>query len=276
MRLLSLSTIVISALMIPALAQAEFTDAERESITFSSGREQFPGYVYKPEGSGPFPVVVWFHGHADGFAKNNPTEYNELAKLYTREGFVLFIPDRHVRSISNAEYSPELQKLITTDPEAAKAGENAEAWSINQRDVTAAVEWIKQQSYIDPARLTLSGWSTGAALALFYAEEHHDLRSMVLFSPGVQQWKNSKPFQSKLITAMQKCNLPVFLVGAKDDSVQESNQVLGSELKKRSNCKVEEYFHLGADGKQKTSLAINGSDTWGYDVVRFVETTMKN
>jgi dienelactone hydrolase len=274
---LTLSTI-LALLSLMLRVHAEFPEANCETISFTSGRETFAGYVYKPEGNGPFPTVIWLHGHADHLTKTGSSEYRDLAKLYTREGFVLFIPDRHVHDISRSDYSVGLQKLLEQSPKSSATKEKRflEDTEINARDVTAAVEWLKRQSYVDTAKLTLSGWSSGAAAGLTLSPKRKDFRALVLFSPGLTQWDGNEAFQSKLTQSASACQCPVFLVGATDENVQNFFTVLEKALKDKTGCKAQQYPHGGYDGKQRHSLAINDCDTWGYDVLRFIELAIKD
>src|SRR5438552_2915488 len=71
-------------------SRAETQDAQREVVAYKSGIWTFTGYIYKPAGKGPFPVVVWNHGHGTRLIKNGTAQFDEISKLYTRDGFVLF------------------------------------------------------------------------------------------------------------------------------------------------------------------------------------------
>ncbi len=74
-----------------ALAQA-MADFRRsaEEVTYPSGQYKLPGYLYKPAGAGPFPAVLWNHG-----SEKNPRAQPELARFYTQQGYVFFVPIRH-------------------------------------------------------------------------------------------------------------------------------------------------------------------------------------
>ena len=64
-----------------SVVRADFADAQREVVMFRSGHWTFNGYIYKPEGNGPFPAVIWNHGHHEHLTKSPPLAYDELAKL---------------------------------------------------------------------------------------------------------------------------------------------------------------------------------------------------
>src|SRR4051812_18616847 len=101
---------VLILVSITLSAWANSVDATREMIRYRSGVWTFEAYLYRPEGKGPFPAVVWNPGLNDHLTTVSPTQFAELAKLYTREGFVLLIPDRHRGEISRSDYSLGLQK----------------------------------------------------------------------------------------------------------------------------------------------------------------------
>jgi dienelactone hydrolase len=277
MRLFALST-VLALLSVPSLLWAEFADAQRETITFSSGRLNLTGYLYRPQGKGPFPAVVWVHGRPE-YLKGTPrSEYNELAKLYTREGFVLLVPDRRMNDISRADYSPEFQKQIELEPnsQSTKDKRGVDFIELNAQDVRAAANWLKQQTFVDRNKIVLSGWSFGASLCLLAAENNHDYRALVLFSPAMTQWDRTPVVRPTLVRAAQNCTTPVFMIRSTDDVSLKAWDAIGSGLSNKPANKKREYAHGGFDGTQSHALAVNDCDSWGYDVLRFFESAVKD
>ena len=262
-----------------SLVRADFADAQREVIMFRSGQWTFNGYLYKPEGNGPFPAVIWNHGHHEHLTKQPPAEYDELAKLYTRDGIVFLIPDRHVHDISRSDYSRGLQVLLESDPkgEAAKEKMAAEELEINTSDVLAACDWLKSQSYIDSKRVAVSGWSLGACVSLAAAEKSGAFCAVALFSPRTMDWNKSPALQERLLNATKKLSIPVFVVLASDEPASDSTDAIKKEIENtKTTHRIETYQHAGYRSQEKTCLAVNGIDTWGYDVLRFVQVAMKN
>src|SRR2546423_1434964 len=70
-------------------AMAEFRKSAQE-VQYKSGEYELPGWLYRPKGDGPFPAVLWNHG-----SEKEPRAQPELARFYTRHGFVFFVPIRH-------------------------------------------------------------------------------------------------------------------------------------------------------------------------------------
>src|SRR5690348_12905599 len=73
--------------------------AQPEEVTFPSGKLMLHGFLYRPDGNGPFPDVLYNHG-----SELNPGQKPELARLFSNRGYVFFVPHRrsHGRSPNDA------------------------------------------------------------------------------------------------------------------------------------------------------------------------------
>jgi hypothetical protein len=49
-------------LMVAPVGQGWSQDAKPELIAFRSGDLELKGFVWKPDGAGPFPAILWNHG----------------------------------------------------------------------------------------------------------------------------------------------------------------------------------------------------------------------
>lgn len=106
--------------------------------------------IHKPEGRGPFPVVIQLHGC--GGKKSLQTRWAAVAR---EAGWAAVVVDsyRH-RKISPLEaYSTVCTGLRLWGKE--RAG-----------DAYAAMEWVRQQPWADPHCMALAGWSHGGWTAL--------------------------------------------------------------------------------------------------------------
>src|SRR5262249_45290324 len=74
-----------------------------KEASFPRGELTLHGFLYKPEGKGTFPGVVFNHG-----SEKQPGGQAQLAKFYTRNGYVFFIPHRHGQGLSPGDYIVEL------------------------------------------------------------------------------------------------------------------------------------------------------------------------
>src|SRR5690606_33200046 len=99
----------------------------------------------KPQGEGPFPVVLQFHGC--GGKKNLQERWAAVARA---AGWAAVVVDSYgPRRISRLEaYATVCTGLQLWGRE--RAG-----------DLFAMMEWARRQPWIDPKRIVLAGWSHG-------------------------------------------------------------------------------------------------------------------
>lgn len=73
---------------------------EGEVVAYSSGSPILKGLLYKPEGEGPFPVMIFNHGSAPGMWNNKAFE--QIAPRFTSRGWVFFAPYRRGQGLSES------------------------------------------------------------------------------------------------------------------------------------------------------------------------------
>ena len=81
-----------------AAHRADPTPVAAEEVSFSNGTVQLKGVLYKPDGPGPFPVLLFNHGSAPGML--NGQAFDILGPLFTRHGWAFFAPYRRGQGLS--------------------------------------------------------------------------------------------------------------------------------------------------------------------------------
>src|SRR2546426_12131223 len=62
-------------------------------LFYSSGGLKIQAYLYRPQGDGRFPVVIYNHGSRDGRERTSvPFEY--IGRMLTKAGYVVLVPER--------------------------------------------------------------------------------------------------------------------------------------------------------------------------------------
>src|SRR5579864_2181011 len=69
-----------------------------DEVVFPSGAITLHGVVYRPEGKGPFPAVVYNHGSAAGMVSK--TGFDALGPVFASHGWVFFGPYRRGQGLS--------------------------------------------------------------------------------------------------------------------------------------------------------------------------------
>ena len=115
-----------------------------------------PITIYRPEGEGPFPLLVFNHGRAtsDLRAKQGRSRPEHLARYFTAKGFVVLAPTRIGYWETYGDFDPEDNRSCSDM--------RVEAMSTAASDqVLAAVEFAKTLPYVDASRWIVAGQSVG-------------------------------------------------------------------------------------------------------------------
>ena len=111
--------------------------------------------TFRPQGTGPFPLVVMNHGRrSDTRAQDARPRFEGIARFFVRKGFAVAVPQRLGYGVSASAGDPE-DSMGCDKPRYQPAGEAAAA------QVLAVLAHIRQQPDIDPKRLVIMGQSLG-------------------------------------------------------------------------------------------------------------------
>src|ERR1700682_5771589 len=69
-----------------------------DTISFPSGNLTLRGVLYKPDGNGPFPAVIYNHGSAPGMLSSEA--FDALGPVFVGRGWVFFAPYRRGQGLS--------------------------------------------------------------------------------------------------------------------------------------------------------------------------------
>jgi dienelactone hydrolase len=260
--------------------KSDFTGQETDSgkpelVSFTSGDLVLRGFLYKPDGAGPFKAVIWNHG-----SEKLPGRQPELAKFYLKQGFVFFLPHRHGHGQSPGDYiqdSIEKYRAIEKDRTLFQKYVVRLHEEYN-RDVVAAVEWLKGQPFIDKQYLVMSGCSYGGIQTLLTAEKGLGIRGFVPFAPAAMSWANTE-LRTRLLKAVLDVKAPLFLIQAQNDYNLGPSEVLGPMIKRKgAPNKAKIYPPYGAtplEGHAGFATKEGGIAIWESDVLAFFLTVIR-
>ena len=78
----------------PAVADAHSeVESTYSEVFYLSGNLRIQAYLYKPDGNGPFPVVIYNHGSRDG-RESASVPFQYIGKMPTRAAYVVLVPKR--------------------------------------------------------------------------------------------------------------------------------------------------------------------------------------
>jgi dienelactone hydrolase len=134
--------------------------------------------LYKPDGDGPFPVVIALHGCGGlaGHAEPVQPRYRDWAEQLLKDGNAVLLPD----SYGSRELGPQCRvkerRVLARRERVA--------------DIMASRAWLVQQPWAARNRISLLGWANGASALLWAVRPQlssrnaePDFRSAIAFYP---------------------------------------------------------------------------------------------
>jgi dienelactone hydrolase len=86
-----------------AAAAAQAPTPTKQHIAFTSHNLTLAGFLFRPDGPGPFPAIVWNHG-----SEKNPgggPQFDTVAGIFVPHGYVVFAPIRRGHQMSEGPTS---------------------------------------------------------------------------------------------------------------------------------------------------------------------------
>src|SRR5712672_1613397 len=160
--------------------------------------------LYKPDGDGPFPVVIALHGCGGLAGHSEPVQprYRDWAEQLGKSGNAVLLPD----SYGSRELGPQCR---------AKGERRLSARRERVTDILASRQWLLQQPWTARDRISLLGWAHGASAVLWAVRPQlpsrnlePDFRSAIAFYPDCRI-SSGLGWSTRIPTLL--------LIGAKDD-----------------------------------------------------------
>jgi carboxymethylenebutenolidase len=268
-----------------ALALGQPASIVPETVVVPNGKLQLKGFLWRPNGPGPFPAVLFNHGsggadadHTAGFPITEAAE--KLAPLFLKHGYAFLYLFRRGQGLS-ADQGPFMQDILRQE-EAAKGKEARQhlqfmlATTDHLDDVMAALSFLKTAPAIDAKRIAIVGHSFGGQLTLLAAERDNNVRAAVTFAAAAGSWERSVELRERLRAAADQTTAPTMLIQAANDYSTAPSQELADELERLHKPHLLKiYSAVGQtpdDGHNFLYLAI---PQWERDVFGFLDEHVK-
>ncbi len=207
---------------------------------------EIPAWVYKPEGEGPFPVVVSIHGGPE--AQSRPWFSSTYQMWLAKLGVAIVVPN--VRG--SAGYGKTYLGL-----------DNGFKREDSVRDIGALLDWIATQPDLDADRVAVFGGSYGGYMVLASAVHYSDRLSAAVDIVGISSFvtflENTQDYRRDLrrveygderdpamrahleqispLNNVEKISVPMFVVQGENDPrvpVTEATQMVAA-LREQGN-----------------------------------------
>jgi dienelactone hydrolase len=172
-------------------------------VEILSGTAILHAQLYKPDGDGPFPVVIALHGCGGLAGPSEPVQprYRDWAEQLLKTGHAVLLPD----SYGSRELGPQCRaherRVLARRERVA--------------DIMASRQWLLQQPWAERDRISLLGWANGASAMLWAVRPQPpsrkvepDFRSAIAFYPDCRI-SSGLGWSARVPTLL--------LIGARDD-----------------------------------------------------------
>ncbi len=229
------------------------------------------GYLYKPEGAGPWPALVWNHGSEKDPAAGR--QFSTVASFFVPAGYVVLAPMRRGHGESDGEHIIARAKL-TARMQGRTAADHLVVHLLEAeqlRDQLAGLAFVQTLAYVDTRRIFVAGCSFGGIETLLGAEARPGYRAAVAISPGGLSWDRSDRLRSRMIQAVRRLEVPVLILQPAHDASLGPGRVLGAEAARAGTpVSVKVYPETGTREEQGHCFGGSGGmHIWAEDAQAF-------
>ncbi len=257
---------------VPAIAAIN-----KQPVPFRSGTLNLVGFLFKPEGAGPFPAVLWNHGSERGPGQG--PQFDSAAAVFVRAGYVLFAPVRRGHIGSDGAYIVE----ETDRARAAGGWEAANRLTVNRLetvqldDQLAGLAALRTYAFVDTTRIVVAGCSYGGIQTLLGAERGAGYRAAVAISPAALSWEMNPLLRERLLRAVGGTKIPVMILQPAKDASLGPSRVLGAEFTRLGKAFTGKIFPSeGPDELQGHCFGgAKGMHVWAEDALAFIKEAIR-
>lgn len=241
-----------------------------ETVVVQSGKLKLHAQIWRPEGKGKFPGILFNHGRGG-------TPHPEiLAPAFVKHGHVFLAIARRGEWIS-ADQGENIDNLVNQERE-TKGADAAKQLQLKLMetdhldDALAGLAYLKTLQYVDANRIAVVGHSFGGSLTLLLSERDHSIRAAVNFGGAAATWDDSSSLRERLLSAVDHINTPVFFIFAENDYSTNPGKALSAEMarvKKTQQLKI--YPAVGQTPAEGHALIYRAVPTWENDVFAFLK-----
>jgi dienelactone hydrolase len=251
-----------------AQGQTEPAPAYAE-VFYPSGELRIQAYLYRPEGNGPFPIVIYNHGTRDGRERES-LPFPHIGRMLTRAGYGVLVSER--RGYGKSGGAMWWQET-GNDPSRVVSRLQDETG-----DVLAAIDYLRTVPFADTKRMAVMGWSFGGIVTMMALSRSSAFAAAINQAGGALTW-DANPFVRKaLISAAEQSSTPTLLMVAKNDRTTDSITTLADVYQKRAvphQLLIYDAFTPPRGGVGRAPghalFSASGANLWEGDVVKFLD-----
>jgi carboxymethylenebutenolidase len=266
----------LAALVIACSVGAQQAPFHKERVTFKNGNLSLVGYVYRPDGQGPFPTVIWNHGSEP---KPGARQFDAVANIFVPAGYAVFTPVRRGQGGSEGKYIVDTIDVLRARRDGSALAATVKFLETEQLDdQLAGLAYAKTLPFVDQTKLVVAGCSFGGIQTLLAAERNVGFRAAMPISPAAQSWEGNPQLRERMKRAVRAIDIPVLLIAPPKDASLAPPRELGDEAAKakKKTFSVKIYPPTMPDAEQTHCFGgAPGFHNWGADAVNFFNSVLR-
>src|ERR1700722_10925916 len=282
----ALLSFVLSGLFSVAASGQSSKTIAPQTVEIASDTLRLKAFLWKPEGPGPFPAVVFNHGRSyDPQQHTHKLTITEAAQIlgpvFVKHGYVFLYLFRRGEGLS-ADQGAFLGDVLQRE-EAARGEEARKHLQFvlmttdHLDDASAGLSFVENLPEVDAHRVAVAGHSFGGQLTLLEAERDPTIRAAVTFGAAAASWDGSAELRARLLTAVGKITVPVLLIHTANDYSVTPGKSLADEFARLSKLhELKLYPPVGQTTSDGHNFLYTDVTLWEGDVFKFLDQKVKH
>jgi dienelactone hydrolase len=267
-----LGSALILAIAVSGSASAPSPRLHKQIVTYTNGALTLMGCLYRPDGPGPFPTLIWNHGSEPDPA--GASQFDSVAAIFVPAGYAVLAPVRRGQSESQGDYIQD-RIAATFRQSGADAAERLMVQLMGSEqlsDQLAGLAYAKTLAFVDTTRLVVAGCSYGGIQTLLAAERGAGFKAALAISPGALSWRGHLLLQDRLLRTVRRIDIPVLLIQPPKDASLEPAKRLGAEADRlgKTSFTAKVYPATMPEGQQGHCFGgARGMHLWAAEALDF-------
>jgi dienelactone hydrolase len=270
LRIFVVAILLLEVVVAKPIRKAPFN---KQRVTYTNGKVKLVGVVYKPDGPGPFPTIIWNHG-----SETDPEggrRFDTVAEIFVPEGYVVFAPIRRGHGPSSGEYIVDTVRAMVRQTGSTESYGRFMVHLLETEqldDQFTGISYAKKLPFVDASRLMVAGCSFGGIQTLLAAERDVSLKAAFPISPAALTWDVYPEMQNRLIAAVRNITIPVLLIQPPNDDSLNPARVLGEEARKAGKASFNAKIYPATMRRVERGHCFGGATgmhNWAAEAVTF-------
>lgn len=250
------------------------TSVIADTVVFKSGSLELRGFLYKPEGKGPFPTILFNHG-----SEARPQNYvSRIATVFIDRGYAFFVPFRRGQGLSQHQGKYIVPVLDSVEKTAGFDASMSAMMTLHEteqlQDQLSALRFLKSLPEVDTNRIAVVGISFGGQQAMLIATQRVGIKCAVDFAGASMSWDKAPQVAEWFKSLAPRMSVPIYFIQAENDfSIRPSIEMSAALKVLNKPCDVKIYPPVGVTAMDGHSM-INKVNLWTPDVIPWIEKMM--